>query len=518
MWKKELPPNHEHRTFILEGIQNGFDIVQASEITHTAETHNYKSATNPHTRNLVEKAIRNEIDNGHYKIVQEKPNIVSALGAIPKNKGKSVRLIHDCSRPSGRSLNDFASHEKFKYQSIQDAVDLVTKNAYLAKVDLSSAYRSVKINDSNYTATGLKWRFSGDDYDTYMVDTRLPFGAKKSPEIFHILSQAVRAIMKSKGYNSLVVYIDDFLIISPDFKTCQETLKILMKLLRELGFGINYSKLEGPIQCLTFLGIQLDTRDLTLKLSADKLKDLQVTLVSTLAKSKVTKRQLQSLAGKLNWATQVIYGGRYHLRRLIDRITSLKRPWHRTRITTDIKKDITWWLEFMEVFNGSVSMIDSRSAISVCIDACLEATGGYFNKQCVYVPFVSNTISDLLPINYKEVLALEPAAQLWCQQWSNHKVYIHTDNQAAAAIINKGSCRDPFVMNSLRRVFWLSAIYNFRVKAVYYPGSANTIADAVSRLHEAPGCYRLDKTLGKILNNECYTLSTPIFPLQKRHN
>ena len=36
-----------------------------------------------------------------------KPELISPLGAIPKTAG-GVRLIHDCSRPAGNSLNDFA--------------------------------------------------------------------------------------------------------------------------------------------------------------------------------------------------------------------------------------------------------------------------------------------------------------------------------------------------------------------------------------------------------------------------
>ena len=92
-----------------------------------------------------------------------------------------------------------------------------------------------------------------------------------------------------------------------------------------------------------------------------------------------------------------------------------------------------------------------------------------------------------LHINYKEVLALEPAAHIWASACKDKKVYIHSDNQAAVAIINKGSSKDPVVMSSLRRIYMLSAIFNFRLVAVYYPGRHNQIADAASRLHEPGG-------------------------------
>ena len=50
-------------------------------------------------------------------------------------------------------------------------------------------------------------------------------------------------------------------------------------------------------------------------------------------------------------------------------------------------------------------------------------------------------------------------------------------------------------MNSLCNVFWMSAIYNFRLKAVYYPGKLNTVADSISRLHEKDGYKRLTNAL-----------------------
>ena len=52
-----------------------------------------------------------------------------------------MRLIH--------ALNDYATTDHFQYQSIQDAVDLVTPNCFFAKLDLDYVYRNVKIHPSN---------------------------------------------------------------------------------------------------------------------------------------------------------------------------------------------------------------------------------------------------------------------------------------------------------------------------------------------------------------------------------
>ena len=472
---------------MLSGIKDGFHIVDSKNISNYVEVENYRSATAEHSRAQVEKQIYNEIDNGRYRIVNKKPHIVSAIGAIPKKNSPDVRLIHDASRPSGSALNDYAINNPFRYQSIQDAVDLVTPGCYFAKLDLSNAFRSVKSHSSNHKATGLKWLFQGDKHYTYLIDERLPFGAKKSPQIFNSITQAVREMMKRRGYNTIICYLDDFLIVAQTFSECMQALNELLRLLRRLGFQINYNKLEGPTRTINFLGITLDSVTMTLSIPDDKLTDVELTMKSFISRKKVSKRDIQSLVGKLNWITQCVYGGRFHMRRLIDRSNSLKKPWHRSHVTIEMKKDIFWWLSFMRTFNGTVPMIDCRPSTPCSIDSCKVAGGAFYQGDFVHTQWKPEISS--LPINYLEVLALEPAVMRWAPLWTNKKVFIHSDNQAACSIINRGSCKNSVVMDSLRHVFWLSAVFNFRLKAVYYKGSSNFLADSVSRLHE-PGKFQ----------------------------
>jgi hypothetical protein len=123
---------------------------------------------------------------------------------------------------------------------------LLPKNCYLAKVDLKSAYRSVNIHPSNYNFTGLKWCFQSDNKFTYLYDAKLPFGAAKSPGIFQRISSCVCRIVKAKYDITAIVYIDDFLIIEDTFEKCLNSLQILIRTLRLLGFDINWNKVEGP--------------------------------------------------------------------------------------------------------------------------------------------------------------------------------------------------------------------------------------------------------------------------------
>lgn len=271
-----------------------------------------------------------------------------------------------------------------------------------------------------------------------------------------------------------------------------------MHLLRALGFAINYSKVEGPVKRLVFLGIVLDSISMTLELPKSKLEQFHHDLTQFRSRVKVSKKQLQSIAGKLNWASQVIYGGRFHLRRIINRMNSLRSPWHRSRVTQDIKADIDWWLTFMSTFNGSTPMVDSRPTAPVVVDACNVAAGASYLGDWLYTKWDAEFATNS-HINTKEICALEPAAARWAHLWSNKTIYVYTDNMVAVSAFNKGWCRDSVAMDSLRRVFWLSATYNFRLKAIYYPGQYNCVADAISRLHEPAGWPRLTALLPHVV-------------------
>ena len=160
---------------------------------------------------------------------------------------------------------------------------------------------------------------------------------------------------------------------------------------------------------------------------------------------------LRQFAAKLTRVrTQNFYGGRFHLRRLLDRIATLRCPWHRSRVTKEMRLDIDWWLRFLRTFNGTMPLVDCRPATPISIDACTEAAGAFNQGDWVYTHWQTHwPRAASLHINYKEVLALEPAVTRWSHLWAGKKVFVHSDNQAAVAIINKGSCRDSFVMQSL---------------------------------------------------------------------
>ena len=145
-----------------------------------------------------------------------------------------------------------------------------------------------------------------------------------------------------------------------------------------------------------------------------------------------------------------------------------------------------WWNNFLDTFNGKCDFLDSRPITDLQTDACASGLGAFFKGDLFY----SNLLVDAQPlaylhINYKEALCVVFSGQRWASSWYNKTVFVYCDNTAAVAMINKGSTRNPVMMTYLRDLFWLSATYNFRIRAVHIAGKLNTTADHVSRLHEA---------------------------------
>ena len=134
-WESELE-NDIDKNFLLHGINSGFNITDDDAHITLIKCSNHPSAR-PGSP-LYEKAsaqVQNEIEAGNYVICDSQPTIVSPMAAIPKPDG-DVRLIHDCSRPVGKAVNDYCTsdwHQKFS--RVDDAALLMTHGCYFAKAD-----------------------------------------------------------------------------------------------------------------------------------------------------------------------------------------------------------------------------------------------------------------------------------------------------------------------------------------------------------------------------------------------
>ena len=452
------------------------------------EVENHKSVSCGDAKRKVEKEIVQNIANGVYEKVEDKPKIVSALGAVPKKNG-GIRLIHDASLPEGRALNDYASKEPCRYQTVTEAVSHVRRGWYMAKVDLQSAYKSVSIAKLETDLTGLKWHFEGEETPQYLRDRRLPFGARKSPAIFNRITQAVRRMMIRRGFHACVCLLDDFWVAGETFQQCLKALNTLICLLRSLGFAINWAKVADPAQDLVFLGIRINTVSGTLSLDPDKTAEVIRQLNWALGCTRMSRSRLESITGKLSWAANVVVWGRSRLCYSYTTIAALKKPKHKLRIQ-ELKNDWIWWRDALAFGSRSRRIWDQRPSTWLSCDACSVGGGAFYHGDWVYCNWQLDSDLASVHINIKELAIIQRAIQRWAASLAKSRVYILTDSAVAAAYINNQHSSNPEAIKLLQSLANACHQNDIQVVCIHVPGANNALADAVSRLHEGGQIHR----------------------------
>ena len=115
-------------------------------------------------------------------------------------------------------------------------------------------------------------------------------------------------------------YLDDFFIAGePKSDECQVALNNCFKVCQYLVVPLAEEKAGGPSTCITFLGFELDSVAMELRLAASKLEKIKAKLKFWESRHSGTKRTLLSLVCSLQHCCQAIVLGRPFLRKLIDR-------------------------------------------------------------------------------------------------------------------------------------------------------------------------------------------------------
>ena len=83
----------------------------------------------------------------------------------------------------------------------------------------------------------------------------------------------------------------------------------LLHLNLDFGFDIAWDKVEGQSQWLLFWGVEIDTVADELRLPEKKLVEFGKLVADMLQATRVSLKQLQALAGKLNWVYQKLKTG-----------------------------------------------------------------------------------------------------------------------------------------------------------------------------------------------------------------
>ena len=229
----------------------------------------------------------------------------------------------------------------------------------------------VPVHPADRPRLGMRWK--EDNY----IDATLPFGLRSAPKIFSALADGLLWILHKKGADLSIHYLDDFLLLGPPGSlACATALRTFLSLCEELGVPVAEEKTEGPVTTLTFLGIEINTQSMQLRLPSDKLQDLSARVghwmrggTSPSPRRTGKKRDLLSLIGLLNHAVSVVQPGRTFVRSLIDASTTVKSLEHHIHLSAQARADIAWWYTFVQSWNGISLLPALKPSQSIHSDA-----------------------------------------------------------------------------------------------------------------------------------------------------
>ncbi|MES9880226.1 MAG: reverse transcriptase domain-containing protein [Sedimenticola sp.] len=477
--------------FLVQGFTHGFSLNYQGP-RQPRESRNLNSAiTRPE---VVRQKLSKEIVAGRVAgpfPSRPLPDLrVSPIGLVPKKVPGEYRLIHHLSHPKGESVNDFIDPKlcSVQYTSFDEAIYMLQdlgQHCNLFKIDLRNAFRLLPVRPEDFDLLGFKF----DIY--YFIDKCVPFGCSISCSLFERFATFVEFYVKScMSSGSLIHYLDDFLGGDRTDEACAQAMAIFKDCAAKLNIPLADEKSAGPTEIISYLGMELDSAKMVVRIPQEKLTDLVSKIENILGKPKSTLHDVQSLIGSLNFCCRVIVVGRPFCRRLIDATCGLTKPYHHIRLNNGIKLDLYMWLDLLRNYNG-ISVFHDRYWVSN-IEAQLftDSAGGRGRGFGAY--FQGHWFTGMWPDSWHDkgyttdiaMLELFPifiSLVVWGEQLRNKKIVFHCDNMAVVYILNTMSAKSELVMYIVRKLALFAFHSNIVVKAVHVEGIRNVICDALSR-------------------------------------
>lgn len=491
-WRKELADYHD--TTLVDLLEFGFPLEIHKELPKRAPCKNHVGA-NLHPESIdryVEKELQEGATMGPFdKCPFTSTPMFAPLNTAPKKDSSEPRIIQDESYPRGSSLNDMLSSDRYlgelirlRYPGVDDLVDLIRDairrgepHPAMFKEDLSRAFRQLPVDPGCWHVLGWTWR--GKLY----FDKVLVMGLKVSPFLCQRVTNAIK-FMCEKRQVPLVNYLDD-MASAQVWHDAFSSHSQLTDVVDESGLVRKDSKRVLPTHTMVFLGVLCDTETLTLLVTEERLLETLELLESWLRRDEASKRDFQVLLGKLHFISTCVRQGRIFVSRLISFMKKLPKE-DEHKIPGEVRKDLFWWYRFLPDYNG-VSMMSlqewSQPDEVFCTDACLTGCGGWSqDREFFHAEFPKFLLDNReCSINALELLTIVVACKLWGRKWKGKRILVQCDNEASVVVTNTGRARDDFLQACLRELAFVTAKFEFEVRAVHIRGVDNRIPDALSR-------------------------------------
>ena len=226
----------------------------------------------------------------------------SRMFTVPKD-GNKWRPIIDLS-----DLNKKLKKRSFKMEDLKSVVKLIRPGMWAVKLDLKDAYFHVPLHPLIWKFFKFILRKKGKHQRFFFK--KLPFGLTTAPWAFTRILAPLKKILKLQKI-IISAFLNDFLILARSREEALKHTEIVINLLQDYGFRINWDKSSPePVRVLEYLGVVLDLESLTFSLPEEKVLKILSLFHKSQRLEKISRRELEKIVGFLNFAAGFIKWGK----------------------------------------------------------------------------------------------------------------------------------------------------------------------------------------------------------------
>lgn len=488
---------------ILDIVKNGVRI-DFSEIPSHKEM-GYMSYS-PQEKIIIENEIAKLSKKGVIKKCSPVDDqFISSVFTRTKKDG-SHRMILNL-----KKLNESVEYQHFKMESLQNVLNLITPNAWLASVDLKDAFFTIPVH-RDYRKY---FRFRNNDILYEFVG--MPNGFGPAMRIFTKQVKPPFSHLRKQGHVS-VVFVDDSYLQGETFEECEKNIFDTISLLRRLGFVIHVEKsMLTPKQEIEFLGFIISSVDMTIRLAPQKMQKILEKINNLLLLKKPSIRELASVIGTLVAAFPAVTFGRLHYRNLEKlKIYSLQIAAgnfeQKITLTDEATAELRWWTENI---NACHQIVIPEIDVVFHTDASELGWGASDGSSDIGGRWLE---SEIQHINILELTAVLFALKSYGCKNKRH-LRIMCDNTTAIAYINNMGGVKSHKCDIIAKNIWEICInQNLWISAAHVPGVENKRADKKSREFNDHIEWMLHKTIfDKVVKDLGFKPTIDLFASRLNH-
>ena len=308
-----------------------------------------------------------------------------------------------------------------------------------------------------------------------------------SPWIFTKSMNVITAQLRLHAV-SLFPYLDDWLIRDLIPNRLISHIKYTLQTVQNLGFIPNLKKSDLiPTQKFTFIGMEFLTQQNIVRVPANRVETLILTIKTVLSQTQVSARTFLSVLGKLSAAADLILLGRLHFGSLQMCLLSVWKPPilpldHQIRINSMIKFHLKWWMDTNHFVQG-MPIHPPDPNVFLYMDTSQCGWGAYLEPMSLSFHGRWSEDQSQLHINMLEIMAIR-LALIRALKYIHHScVMISIDNTTVVSYINKeGGTHSPNLCVEVWKFLQWCLKHHIVIRIRNITGKFNVLADRLSRI------------------------------------